>query len=860
MEVARAALQALGIADRSPGRSPGRSPVRRPASAHHVRLLFRLEATANPGLSLQKLRASVGPSLIVAGPIERDDPDYPSVLLPAIRVRLVPGVQGTAWQRELISPRPERIETGAGVAGTFVLHYAPLVGVEITEIAGGLMTSGAFRYAEPLIAEISRPHGDFLAHLQWERGRMRISGAHEFLEKNGITPGAALVGLIVDEGIAAEAPKKQPGVGRQSAGDDIELSLLRLDPRTGNEDLGGVDEDHGLHVAGLFGARGTLDPHGSTQSGFGIVGVAPGARMIGMRCNWTRLDDPRASIALAEIFAWHGGLLHPATSDTMIAPPLAQFDQSNAPDVIVCSRGLSEYNASDCEEEEVGLRSVGEILREIAIRGRFGRGACIFFSTGNEKKLVASAAPYALSPFVVGCGATSLDRHLQESRWARNSTGCGIDLYATTLWADGGILTTGRQMMSPVPGRALAELQIDGTSVSVVGTVLNGIEKALVAETPLGARVFLVDDATQKLRSYWVRSKTETSLQLHPSWLSETIEMAVNTPPIAVPGERVIIGDRLLFPHRGELSASRLVLPLDDRLQAGPLALGVRVWEDDGDGMGPINVVHCECVHHATETVLSPVQGSFALGKTAEIWLSTSSVFGAFGETSAAAPLCAGVAALVLSVDPTLTSLEVAELLRSTGERIGKEPDVIRRVDALAAVKRALNGRDDRSKGKFLRDLFIDTTEGIRILNPENGRDTSDDMPDGSTQREIHVRVGNRGSTARKSLPARLRAYLAAQKPSLAGHGWPGAWSKIGDNRVSDFQENRSWFIGDVVVEAIAGGGHAWVSIPWAAGDAPPPGVATDLLIELAPHDGAKTRLVIGESDHLAGRALPARL
>ena len=79
-----------------------------------------------------------------------------------------------------------------------------------------------------------------------------------------------------------------------------------------------------------------------------------------------------------------------------------------------------------------------------------------------------------------------------------------------------------------------------------------------------------------------------------------------------------------------------------------------------------------------------------------------------FGGTSSACPLVAGVAALVLSVDNSLTRNQVREILKSTADKIGgvaydsnghSNEFGFGRVNALAAVQRAQSGRSGGSGG-----------------------------------------------------------------------------------------------------------------------------------------------------------------
>ncbi len=84
-----------------------------------------------------------------------------------------------------------------------------------------------------------------------------------------------------------------------------------------------------------------------------------------------------------------------------------------------------------------------------------------------------------------------------------------------------------------------------------------------------------------------------------------------------------------------------------------------------------------------------------------------------FGGTSAATPIAAGVAALVLSVNPDLTYLELKDILQSTAEKVGEIEYVdghddhygYGRVNALRAVAVAKYGRDNPDGAPCALDL-----------------------------------------------------------------------------------------------------------------------------------------------------------
>jgi subtilisin family serine protease len=71
------------------------------------------------------------------------------------------------------------------------------------------------------------------------------------------------------------------------------------------------------------------------------------------------------------------------------------------------------------------------------------------------------------------------------------------------------------------------------------------------------------------------------------------------------------------------------------------------------------------------------VRGTYVAsnGQTLEAGYSSGPFTSAFGGTSSACPLVAGICGLILSVDPTLTAVALKKLLESTARQIGSQAD-----------------------------------------------------------------------------------------------------------------------------------------------------------------------------------------
>ena len=127
-----------------------------------------------------------------------------------------------------------------------------------------------------------------------------------------------------------------------------------------------------------------------------------------------------------------------------------------------------------------------------------------------------------------------------------------------------------------------------------------------------------------------------------------------------------------------------------------------------------------------------------------------------FGGTSAACPQVAGVAALVLSVNPYLTGAQVENILYSTARDLGPQgydnTYGYGLVDAYAAVRKALNY--DLYTSDHVSDTgsepFINTQNGfldspdIWFRNHQDGGTTHQTLSNGTNY--LYVRIHNRGS------------------------------------------------------------------------------------------------------------------
>ena len=262
-----------------------------------------------------------------------------------------------------------------------------------------------------------------------------------------------------------------------------------------------------------------------------------------------------------------------------------------------------------------------------------------------------------------------------------------------------------------------------------------------------------------------------------------------------------------------------------------------------------------------------------------------------FGGTSYSTPVCAGLAVLMLSANPSLTWIEVRELIkatavkidpgntdpvgcwRDTANRISTDPGYtgpwfsqwygFGRIDAAAAMEAAADYPFDRdivvrdnladtgaapSIGPFWEspDIWVrNANDGVVPANYATHANIVHQAPIAGQTNWVYVRLRNRGTA--DSYPCSVRVYLAH-------------WSGPQFLYPADFQPSvrpsaplptplvpGTYLIGEVAVPAIAAGTDTWLAVQWPAALVPPATVVVMgapvhwhpcLLVEVTPHDG----------------------
>lgn len=205
---------------------------------------------------------------------------------------------------------------------------------------------------------------------------------------------------------------------------------------------------------------------------------------------------------------------------------------------------------------------------------------------------------------------------------------------------------------------------------------------------------------------------------------------------------------------------------------------------------------------------------------------------GRFGGTSAACPQVAGVSALILSLRPELTAIEVKNIIESTTKKIGgtqynnniNHPNGTWNnemgyglVDAYAAVRKALDS------DLYVRDTLSDdgtTPSQVTYMwcSPdiwiEDAAGNVVEHPHGDTDYKVCVKIHNRKETA-SSGHEKLR--LNWVKAGI-GTQWPLDWTGETMFDCSGTHVPKGGFIGDfngVTIPSIPALGSSVVKVPW---------------------------------------------
>ncbi len=404
--------------------------------------------------------------------------------------------------------------------------------------------------------------------------------------------------------------------------------------RDGNDPNHGASDFHGTLVAGVAAAKG--------NNNIGVTGMAYGCRV--MPVKYAEADGLVYAANVAEAIRYAAGFTRNG------------LDQWRGADVINISGGFSEF------------ADIASALHDAAVNGRNGKGCPIFCAAGN------SGSGW-IGPFAIGFGGGSWKDVTLRWEYRKDASGsAGED----TVWLDTVTFPNGwvENFEKGLPydwstGGSDAWAGWKTVQEGVAGNhAMHGYDggnKALRAGA-IGDNGYSYVEMTTSFKvpakggtlTFWVWSSSEQGNW--PTKQGDGLELVITVnkqearfftgeylisgvpevqPAIAYPAsspDTIAVGSSTNFDYRGDHSCYG---PALDFLAPGGGG-SLNIWTTARTGTGDTN------------------QDGFADGDY-DVW----------GGTSLASPLAAGVAALMLSAEPNLSSAQIREIMRTTAEKVG---------------------------------------------------------------------------------------------------------------------------------------------------------------------------------------------
>ena len=741
----------------------------------------------------------------------------------------------------------------------FQLRFEAPASDELLSICAEIMNTGMVEYAEPdlfttMVEDQINPT-DFLYPEQWHLPIINAPGAWQILANinPNLTFGSPdIIIAVVDSGVDAN---NQDFSGNVTNGNPKIYELYdfaNMQPNNNN-----LTSSHGTGCAGAANAQAN-NPSPVAGQNEGVVGIAGNCRLIGVRGGG---QESR----YADAYVWLAGFN--ANSVT------ANFPQSISPgaDIITCSLGLSWPIGGLMEDTFAFLTTYG----------RGGKGVLLFFSVGNtippqdftlrrtwaahEKTFAIAASTLAndgvtevvssYSGFggigIVDLCAPSHDDYIGEKPFHNPPQNYGAitcdRVGHGNMLGHAAVQTALSQAAPPAPFTTLSASTSQGDTTINVGSnngfvvnqwVLVGqhnvCELVQITAIPAGNTQLTVT-ALQEPDNIWGLN-----------YRAGTVVIGVT--PIDVTNNAGFAANQwLLMDQPGQAGAEAALI---QDVPAGTNQIMVA---------GPLN-------NHGVNT---PVIGG------------PNDYRNSHGGTSFSTPICAGVAALVLSANPDLSWVQVRQILRDTAIHIDLTPtgqwvdmdgdgvvDYSRlygfgRVDAQAAVQRAvdligvnvLNHIDT-----WIRENSADVGDvpSLPPYSPDvwvRNVDPATDDPAQVTQHQrpirgqdnwVYANIRNRGAVDSHDIYVRILITRWAGTQYI----YPDDFIPTNPPGTDPVQplEPGTYLIGELHIDSIPAGGVVTINTIWEAALVPPASVVINgityswadacLLVDVSPHDG----------------------
>lgn len=769
-----------------------------------------------------------------AGPVLAREGDRVLSLTPELIVKLHPDVTREALERIAAKHGLVVVRALRPAGNAFLLRWGRPPTLALLDLCDALARRvEAVEYAEPNLAVTAEDFAvnptDFLYSEQWHIPVVQLPDAWQTLRDISVdrTFGdPSVIVAVFDRGIQSQtlggstAPAHPDFQGTLTDGGDKVYRLYDFDTMQPNND--NPPNDHGMGCSGVSVAR--------ADNAAGVAGVNEGVAGVAGNCRAMGVIRPAGGteVQYSDAFLWMAGFEPGWVADGVDYPVGTLFPAAPSPgaDIITNSYSWSSWPIS-------GLMS--DTIDHLTTYGRGGKGALLFFASGNGNTQLTLQAGLAAHPKTFAIGASSLAN-------------------------DGVTETFGTYSNTGQPlGSASGVLDVCAPSHDAY------IGGNIVHNPPASYGVISAD----LLTGGNMPGSPEAESTLSADVAAGATTLAVASTVDFEPGHAVLIGD-----PGGAQTEATLITSVPDATHLNVSAL----MRDHGAG--------------------DPVRGAAANYKNN------------FGGTSSATPLSAGIAALVLSANPSLTWVEVREILRGTAVKIdpastnavNRWVDVsgnnssapgyagplysqrygYGRVDAAAAVaaaagydfQRDIHVRDDLaddglgpSAGAFWGgvDIWVrNANDNVAPAGYAAHADTVHQPPIYGQSNWVYVRFRNIG--ALPSHPFYVRVYLAH---------WPGTEFVYPDDFIPSVRPSDplpdplvrgTYLIGEAMVTSLGAGSEGVVGVEWPSALVPPHEVTVGgvtvtwhpcLLVEVTPHDGfTPTGSHVWENNNLAQKNL----
>jgi hypothetical protein len=846
----------------------------------------------------------------VAGPLLHENEEYATFLTCDLIVKFELDVSPKRVGQICNEFNLKNIRPVPYAGNAFLLRGRHSPDLRLLEIANALRELKDVIYAEPNLVQTAVDHAivptDYLFPEQWFADLINLPDAWETLQNAnvpGINPGDPgditfgsenIVVAVPDRGIQSQTvggittPLHPDFLGTVTGGAAKVSQFYDFATMQPNND--NPPNNHGMGCSTGVGLLAN-NPSAVAGTNEGGVGAGPNLRLLGVIRPAGGTD-----LQYGDSYVWMSGFQPGWVVDGLNYPVGTVFPApANPPaDIITNSHG---YGA-------VATPSIlSDVVDFITTYGRNGKGVLMFWSAGNYPPNQPVTCGMALLPKVMCVGASTFANDgATEILSAYSQTGNSVEFCAPShdTYVARSAFHNPNANFAVTSADLIGQGNLNGVpqnTAALAAAVNAGPFTQLTAQAAVGTNTLNVADTAGFAAGQQIR------IAQHADRSSETVTItAVNAVANTLTVTATTNGPHLVnAPVFGPVN-----LAVDD---TSSFVAG-RWLNLSNPGAADFETVRVQSVTDANNAVVTEMLRDHPAGT--QVVAGPNNYRNSFGGTSWSTPLTAGVAGLVLSVQPSLTWIEVRQILRDTADKINPADNGIGiwtdvnglpstnpafiapfysigygfgRINANAAVVAARDYPFDRdivirentgddgsvpSSGVFYRscDLWVRNAspiaEGNAALPADYDSDPSHENPDSSQDNWVYVRFKNTGGTP--SLDFYVRVYLT-HFPGFE-FSWPTSFqpSVNPGDPIPNPLVPGTYLLGEVPYTGLAAGADDFVTIQWNEANIPPATVdvgGTDvtwhpcLLAEITPHDGpTPTGPRVWDNNNLAQRNL----